>query len=275
MDTADLSQLLGLPGTAAHVEVRRSGSGREVVIHADDLVLTCPWVHPDDWNGVTVVLPWYDTDSLFADTNPDPRRQFERKKLPVATDLLGRGFAVVAIGWWAEEIAASSPARSLADRYGPPAAVTQQQGWATGLGRSMRDVLAVVETIAAEAGKLAIFGHSLGGKLALFAAALEPRIEACITHELGLGWDHSNWWDPWYFGDVRPDFDCDQILSLVAERPILYGAGHGFDAESGIAMAQSVATDTWQVDILEHHNGHRPSVEVLEQAWTWLEEHTV
>lgn len=271
MDTAAFSQLLGLPGTTAHLEVRPTDTGREVILEADGLTLTCPWQQPDDWNGVTVVLPWYDTDSLFADTVPDPRRSFERNKLPVATQLLERGFGVVAIGWWAEELAVSSPERALADRYGPPAALTLEQGWATGLGRSMRDILSVVEMIAADAGKLAIFGHSLGGKLALFAAALEPRLAACITHELGLGWEHSNWWDQWYFGEVRPGFDCDQILSLVAERPILYGAGHGFDAEPGIALARSVATDTWQVDILEHHNGHRPSTEVLEQAWTWLE----
>ncbi|HIT77085.1 MAG TPA: hypothetical protein IAA98_16015 [Candidatus Avipropionibacterium avicola] len=274
MDAADLSTLLGLPGSTAHVDVARTADGREVVLVADDLTLTCPWQQPDDWNGATVVLPWYDTESLFADLPPDPRRPFVRTKFSVATDLLARGFGIVAIPWWAEELAISSPERNLADRYGAPAAAALEQGWSTGLGRSMRDVLTVVETIDPDAGRLAILGHSLGGKLALFAAALDPRLSACVTHELGLGWDHSNWFDPWYFGEVRPDVDCDQILALVAPRPVLYGAGHGFDGDEGIAMARSVATDDWQVDILEHHNGHRPSPEALADAYTWLYDHT-
>lgn len=287
MDVAALTTLVGLPGSTANVEVvpagtgPAAGGGREIVLLDGDLELRCPWLRPGDtaddaagaWNGATVVLPWYDVESMFAEAVPSPARGIERRKFPVADDLLERGFGIVVVPWWAEEMGAGSTSRALHDRYGPAAEAVLDQGWRTGMGRSLRDILAVVEVLASqpdEAGPIGTWGHSLGGKLSLFTAAVDERVGACVTHELGFGWDHSNWWDPWYFGGVRPEFDCDAVLGLVAPRPVLYGAGHGFDAEASLAMVRSVTDADWRAEVVEHHNGHRPPPEVLHQTYDWL-----
>jgi len=289
MELVTLSSQLGLPGSPVTVEITRADSGpaadggREIVLLDGDLELRCPWLRPGagapgEWNGATVVLPWYDVESMFADAAPDPARGIERKKFPVADDLLDRGFGIVVVPWWAEAVGAASTSRALHDRYGPAAEAALRAGWRTGLGRSLRDVLAVVEVVASgedEAGPIATWGHSLGGKLSLFTAALDDRVAACVTHELGFGWANSNWWDPWYFGDVRPEFDCDAVLALVAPRPVLYGAGHGYDGDDALAMVRGVEVDGWQASVLEHHNGHRPPDEVLRQSYDWLSEQLV
>src|SRR5699024_4546710 len=103
-----LSSQLGLPGSPVTVEITRADSGpaadggREIVLLDGDLELRCPWLRPGagapgEWNGATVVLPWYDVESMFADAAPDPARGIERKKFPVADDLLDRGFGIVVV----------------------------------------------------------------------------------------------------------------------------------------------------------------------------------
>ena len=48
---------------------------------------------------------------------------------------------------------------------------------------------------------IGIIGHSLGGKMSLYAAAFDPRIIAVVSSELGIGLSFSNYEDYWYFGD--------------------------------------------------------------------------
>lgn len=266
---ADLAAVLGWPGPGVVAETGDDA----ITLHAQGQQLTCPWLRPDGPTAATVVLPWYDVDSLFAEVRPDPTLAVDRVKLPVADELLALGFAIVVVPWWAEELARRSAATDLAGRYGPPTTTILAQGWRTGLARSVADVLAVVDALAADparSGRLAIWGHSLAGKLSLFSAALDERLQACVTHELGLGWPHSNWFDPWYLGQVRPDFDCDAVLALVAPRPLLYGAGHGFDSDPSLAMARSVRVGDWTPTVLEHRAGHRPSARTRQESYAWL-----
>lgn len=271
-----LQRVLGLPGPAgAAVSARKvsTSDGPAIEVASGGQVLHCPWRRPANPNGATVVLPWYDVDSMFAAAEPEPGLAVQRTKFPVADELLALGFTVVVVPWWAEDLGRRSRHGDLAGRYGPPAEAILGQGWTTGLARSLADVIAVVDLLADNSvgeGKLAIWGHSLAGKIALFAAALDERLEACVTHELGLGWEHSNWFDPWYLGDVRPEFDCDAVLALVAPRPVLYGAGHGFDGDPGLAMARSVRVGDWAPETVEHHAGHRPTPGTRQETYAWL-----
>src|SRR5690625_6759871 len=81
----------------------------------------------------------------------------------------------------------------------------------TGLGRSIGDLMLAVSALQ-DSGltgedRLAVFGHSLGGKLAMHLAALDPRLDAGAAHEPGLGFAHSNWTDPWYLDGALPEGD--------------------------------------------------------------------
>src|SRR5699024_1631668 len=41
--------------------------------------------------------------------------------------------------------------------------------------------------------RVAMMGHSLGGKISFYTAALDDRIKATIVSDFGIGWGFTNW----------------------------------------------------------------------------------
>lgn len=225
-----------------------------------------------------ILMPFYDTEVLFGEPSPLYPDPGARPTRAFARELLAAGFGVMVLPWWAETIARESPAKDLHGRYGP---VTEQHlrrhPTVTGLGRSLVDMRVAVDALSdledVDSTRIGVFGHSLGGKLALFAAALDPRIAAAVTHEPGLGFAHSNWSDPWYLGERLPaGRDLDQLLGLVAPRPILYGGGGDSDGSHNEALARAASTPDWKVEMLHHSGGHPLPEAVLGRMILWLEE---
>lgn len=224
-----------------------------------------------------VVLPFYDTEVLFGEVSPlypdptaHPTRAFARA-------FLDAGMGVLAVPWWAEAAARQNASPlELHERYGPVAEThLAQHPQVTGLGRSVADLLVAVDALdtieEVDSIRIGTFGHSLGGKLSLFAAALDPRIAAAVTHEPGLGFAHSNWSDPWYLGDRIPDDrDLDQVLGLIAPRPVLYAGGGASDGAHNHALAASASGPDSRIEILHHMNGHPLPEDVLETMIRWL-----
>ncbi|WP_417649362.1 alpha/beta hydrolase, partial [Enterobacter hormaechei] len=60
--------------------------------------------------------------------------------------------------------------------------------------------------------RIGIIGHSLGGKMALYGAAFDPRIKAVVSSEPGISLKFSNYQDFWYFGKAIEELpkDADQ-----------------------------------------------------------------
>lgn len=223
-----------------------------------------------------VVLPFYDAQVLFGEASalyPDPTARPTRA---FAREMLSGGLGVLAVPWWAEALAPASASLELHARYRPIAAEhLRQHPNATGLGRSVSDLRLAVDALMdidlIDSGRIGVFGHSLGGKLSLFSAALDPRVAAAVTHEPGLGFAHSNWNDPWYFGERIPDDrDLDQVLRLVSPRPILYSGGGASDGVHNEALAQSASGPASQIETLRHSNGHPLPEDVLASMIAWL-----
>lgn len=224
-----------------------------------------------------VMLPFYDTQVLFGEPSalyPDPNARPTRA---FAREMLAAGLGVLAVPWWTETIARDAPDLELHARYGPVAEDhLHRHPMVTGLGRSVADLRLAVDALGAieqvDSRRIGVFGHSLGGKLALFAAALDPRIAAAVTHEPGLGFAHSNWSDPWYLGTRVPiDRDLDQLLSLVAPRPILYGGGGASDGPHNEALAHAASGADSRIELLHHANGHPLPEDVLGRMIGWLD----
>ncbi|MDQ0614476.1 hypothetical protein QF046_002117 [Microbacterium sp. W4I4] len=226
-----------------------------------------------------VVLPFYDTQVLFGEPSPLYPDPDARPTRAFARELLAAGLGVLAVPWWAEITAGASAARELHERYGPVAEEhLRQHPRVTGLGRSIADLRLAVDMLTGldqvDGTRVGVFGHSLGGKLSLFAAALDSRIAAAVTHEPGLGFSHSNWSDPWYLGARVPaDRDLDQLLGLVAPRPILYGGGGASDGAHNEALARSAAGPGSRIETLHHTGGHPLPEDVLVQMIDWLRRH--
>jgi len=233
---------------------------------------------------VVVVAPFYDTPPLFSEPSPrtaahgrDPADSAFGLRLAQA------GHAVLAVPWWFEQVAAADPAtagaRELRERYGPAAERHRREQPASGLGRSIADLMLAVtaleESGLAPDARLASFGHSLGGKLSLHLAALDTRIEAAAAHEPGLGFSHSNWADPWYLdGDLPVGRDQDELLGLVAPRPFLLAGGGSGDGVHTLDLFRS-ARRRWPeergLDLLLHDGGHSVPPHVMAAVGAWFQ----
>lgn len=268
---------LGPPTRGPHGSTRRDLSLRGVGTD-----LTAVLLLPDrPGPAAVVVVPFYDTASLlglpsplYPPGRPGPSRDFARR-------LVARGLGALAVPWWAEAEARPDGPADLEGRYGPPAAAhAARHPGVTGLGRSVADLRLAVDALAeapgVDAGRIGAFGHSLGGKLSIFLAALDPRVRAAAAHEPGLGLAHSNWSDPWYLGDRVPrDRDIDEVVALIAPRPFLYAAGGASDGAHNADLVRA-ASAHWPgggFDVLTHDAGHPLPDHVFAACATWLSRH--
>jgi hypothetical protein len=276
------------PGpTRAPLDPSTRGEIHQLEITSFGTELTCELLIPHDVppSGLVVVVPFYDTPSVFGE--PTARTRLAGKDPAAGAHglrLAEAGHAVLAVPWWFEQVAAADPAtagvRGLRERYGPAAARHHREQPTTGLGRSIADLMlavtALVESDLAPGARLAAFGHSLGGKLSMHLAALDTRIDIAAAHEPGLGFAHSNWADPWYLnGDLPACRDQDELLGLVAPRPFLLAGGGDADGVHTLDLLRS-AHRSWPdergLDLLLHDGGHPLPPHVMAAVGAWLQE---
>jgi acetyl esterase/lipase len=131
-----------------------------------------------------------------------------------------------------------------------------------------------------DAGRIGIMGHSLGGKMALYAGAFEPRIRAVVSSEPGMALAFSNYGDPWYLGErlamLPQGADHHELLQLTAPRPFLLIAGESADGEKSVPLLERAAGayaargGAGSLVFLNHRSGHSPTPESVVAAMEWL-----
>lgn len=275
---------LGSRRAPQHPQAR--GEIQQLHITSFGTELICELLLPPDAGAsdILVVVPFYDTASVFGE--PTARTRLAGRD-PAANAhgllLAEAGHAVLAVPWWFEHIAARDPgtarATTLDARYGPAAAQHRREQSTTALGRSLADLMLTVTALQnsglTEGMHLTAFGHSLGAKLTLHLAALDPRIRAAAAHEGGLGFAHSNWNAPWYLGDALPQGrDQDELLGLVAPRPFLLAGGGDGDGQHTLELFRA-ARRSWPgekgLDLLLHDGGHPLPRHVMAGIREWLD----
>lgn len=128
--------------------------------------------------------------------------------------------------------------------------------------------------------RVGIIGHSLGGKMALYASAFEPRIRAVVSSEPGIALEFSNYGDPWYFGErlgmLPAGADQHELLELIAPRPFLLIAGESADGEKSLPLLRKAAPayaalgSPDDLCMLNHRSGHTPTPAAIVTAIAWL-----
>ena len=274
---------VGATRTPLHPGMR--GPIQQLVLSSFGSELACEFHRPQGTppTGITVVAPFYDTAPLFGEASARTRRAGRDPALGAyGLRLAQAGHAVLAVPWWFEQVAAADPgtagARSLEERYGPAAERHRREQPMTALGRSIGDLMLAVTALRGSglAGddRVAVFGHSLGGKLAMHLAALDTRIDAGAAHEPGLGFAHSNWTAPWYLdGDLPEGRDQDELLGLVAPRPFLLAGGGASDGTHNLELFRS-ARRRWPeeagLELLLHDGGHPLPWHVMAGISEWF-----
>lgn len=154
----------------------------------------------------------------------------------------------------------------------------------TGMAKMIWDGSRAVDVLASlpgvDPGRLGCIGHSLGAKEALFLAAFDPRLQASVSSDGGIGLTFSNWQDIWYLGPAcrAPGFDLGnhQVLSLIAPRAFLLAGGEYDDDRAWPFIA--AVLPLWRelgapgaVGWYRHPDGHRWSPTTQEAGYAFLD----
>jgi dienelactone hydrolase len=216
-----------------------------------------------------VIVPFYDVDASAAEDlggrnyTPPGVRSF-------ALMAVQQGYLALAVRWFAEGDG-ESYAEAIAN-------LAHRHPGCTGLGKWVSDAHAIVNYLYSrndvDRDRIAIIGHSLGGKMSLYGAAFDDRIRVAVASEPGIGFKQSNYEAYWYFGEALKTMpagtDQHELLALIAPRPFLLIGGDQYDtAESWhyINAARPVYDHygaASRLGYLNHHQGHSPTPEA---AW--------
>ena len=223
-------------------------------------------VHKASGKLPVVIVPYYDVDSPAGENLGGHRsgggvRAFA--KLAVQ-----RGFMAVAIRWFGE-----------GDGEGYDEAVHHLPPGLTGLGKWITEAQNLVDYLVTrpdvDSNRIGIIGHSLGGKMALYAAAFDPRLAVIVSSEPGISLSFSNYEAFWYLGKQRPpDRDQQELLALIAPRPFLLIAGESSDGQKSwpyLHAAQAIYPNPQHLGMFNHRGGHTPTAQSVTHAMDWLE----
>jgi formylglycine-generating enzyme required for sulfatase activity/pimeloyl-ACP methyl ester carboxylesterase len=222
-----------------------------------------------------VIVPFYDVDT------PAGRNLSGHHFLGAGVDsyaytAVQKGYIAVAIRWFGE---------SYGEWYSEAVAnLKLRHPHCTGLGKWVWDAQQLLDYIYTlpdvDRTRIGIIGHSLGGKMALYAAAFEPRITTVVSNELGVGLSFSNYDDYWYFGDLidkaEKGTDQHELIGLIAPRPFLLIGGDTYDTAKSwyyINAAREVYRlygKPENIGYFNHHEGHMPTPEAVWRAMEWL-----
>jgi dienelactone hydrolase len=151
--------------------------------------------------------------------------------------------------------------------------------------------------------RIAIMGHSYGGKWALFASCLYEKFACAVWSDPGIVFDESrgnvNYWEPWYLGyDANQQrqrgipgrtnprtgaykklfesgHDLHELHALMAPRPFLVSGGSEDGPERWKALNHTIAINkllgyTNRV-AMTNRKGHSPNRESNEKIYLFLE----
>jgi formylglycine-generating enzyme required for sulfatase activity len=222
-----------------------------------------------------VIVPFYDVDTP-AGKNLSGNMFLGKTVDPFAYCAVQKGYIAVAIRWWGESYGEfwSEAVANLKLRHPR----------VTGLGKWVWDAQRLVDYLytlpEVNRTRIGIHGHSLGGKMALYASAFDDRISAVVSDELGVGLNFSNYEDYWYLGDsihkMDRGMDNHELIALIAPRPFLLIGGDKYDTNKSwyyINAAREVYKlygRPENIGYFNHHTGHPPTPEAVWRSNEWL-----
>lgn len=222
-----------------------------------------------------VIVPYYDVDT------PAGKPMGGRASTPLGTRAFGHlavqhGMAAVAIRWFGESYGENS-AEVMAN-------LKTRHPRVTGMGKWVWDSQRLLDYLATrpefDMKRVGMIGHSLGGKMTLYATAMDDRIRAAVSSEPGIGLSFSNYEDFWYLGEeirkLDKTTDQHELLAMIAPRPFLLIGGDSSDTDkswyyiNAARRVYSLLGKPRQIGYLNHRKGHSPTPEAVQLSMEWL-----
>ena len=150
----------------------------------------------------------------------------------------------------------------------------------TGMGKLVADTWLLTDLLAADprvnSQRLGIAGHSLGGKMAFYNGCLDARIRVILASDFGIGWEQSNWNEPWYWGQrlqamKDEGLEHSSLMGVADGKPFCLLAGKYDDDHSWEIMQQAPGYEPGRLMIVNHATGHRPPWDALNQGYDFLD----
>ena len=296
-------QALGVPTQSSHLEVHQSEVLEVFMTPEFKGTVLRQRTGPESWQRILlmeplklkgraagVVVPFYDPDRMCGyDLKTKAKLGPERNTAFFGLHLVQQGYVVAAVEAYPFNVL--TPVEQVASKGGmgvwrdAAAKLAKQHPQWTGMGKLTHDTRLAAEVLrgheAVDSTRIAVMGHSLGGKMAFYAGCLDPRFKAVVASDFGIAWDSTNWGDAWYFGSklkaIRADgLSHEQLLACAAPTSFFLIAGQ-YDSQATSGPLLDVARKVHvlygkedAVAMFDHHTGHQPSWDSLKSAYLWL-----
>ena len=230
------------------------------------------------------VVPFYHPDLMAGYDHAKDAPVAERPLVQFGSHLARQGYVAVCTEAFPYNTVADpkSDATFAWWRAATRKVLAENPNW-TGMGKLVWDTSLALDLLLeqpdVDAERVVVIGHSLGGKMAFYTGCLDERVKAVIASDFGIGYDFTNWGDPWYLGSklrrVRKDLKHHQLLALLAPRAFLLIAGQYDKRESRqyLLEAQKVYKLYGRggaLGMFDHASGHQPTREAMLVAYKWL-----
>ena len=296
-------QALGAPTKSSHLEVNQVEVLEVFMTPEFKGTVLRQRTGPDSWQRILlmeplklkgraagVVVPFYDPDRMCGyDLKTKAKLGPERNTAFFGLHLVQQGYVVAAVEAYPFNLL--TPAEQFASKGGmgvwrdAAAKLAKQHPQWTGMGKLTHDTRLAAEVLrgheAVDSTRIAVMGHSLGGKMAFYAGCLDPRFKAVVASDFGIAWDSTNWGDAWYFGSklkaIRADgLSHEQLLACAAPTSFFLIAGQ-YDSQAASGPILDAARKVHllygkddSIEMFDHHTGHQPTWPSLKAAYVWL-----
>ena len=296
-------QALGAPTKSSHLEVNQVEVLEVFMTPEFKGTVLRQCTGPDSWQRILlmeplklkgrtagVVVPFYDPDRMCGyDLKTKAKLGPERNTAFFGLHLVQQGYVVAAVEAYPFNLLTPDEQKASKGGMGvwrdaAAKLARQESGW-TGMGKLAHDTRLAADALRGHKGvdptRIAVMGHSLGGKMAFYAGCLDPRFKAVVASDFGIAWDSTNWGDAWYFGSklkaMRADgLSHEQLLASAAPTSFFLIAGQ-YDSQAASGPILDAARKVHllygkddSIEMFDHHTGHQPTWPSLKAAYVWL-----